>query len=81
MISLHYCLALTFRCVAMDHNKFSLAIDFHPVFIQPSSQINHHLDKLSLEESCWIEFVRGVGIMTGGVLVPHHYAKIFSWKG
>ena len=72
MIDLRYHLALTLRCVAMDGDKFSL---------QLSSQINYHLDKLSSGEGHWVEFVRGVGIVTGGVLVRHdHCANMFSWQ-
>ena len=81
MIELCYRLALTLRYVAMDGNKFSLAIGLRPVFIQLSSQINYHLDKLSSGEGHWVEFVRGVGIVTGGVLVRHdHCANMFSWQ-
>ena len=67
MIDLHYRLAFTFRCIAIDSDKFSLVIDIRLVFIQPSSQISHHLDKLSAGEGRWIEFVRGIGIVMGGI--------------
>jgi len=82
MIDLCYRLALTLYCVAMDGDKFSLAIGLRAVFIQPSSQINRHLDKLSSGEGRWVEFVKGVGIVTGDVLVrPGRRAKMFSRKG
>ena len=71
MIDLRYHLALTLRCVAMDDDKFSLAIDLRPVFIQPSLQINHHLDKLSSGEGHWVKFIRGVGAVTGGAPIRH----------
>ena len=79
MIDLRYRLTLMLRYVAMDGNKFLLVIGLRSVFIQLSSQIHHHLDKLSLGEGHLVEFVRGIGIVTGGILVRHdHCAKIFS---
>jgi len=51
MIDLCYCLALTFSCIAMDGDQFSLTIGFRSKFIQPSSQVNYHLDKLSAGEA------------------------------
>ena len=77
-----YHLVLTLCYVMMDGDKFLLTIGLRPVFIQLSSQINHHMDKLSSGEGRWVEFIRGVGLMTGGVLVGHdRCAKMFSWKG
>jgi len=82
MIDLRYRLMLMLCYIMMDDDKFFLAIGIHPVFIQPSSQINHHLDKLSLGKGCWVKFIRGIGVMTGGASVCHgHCMKMFSWKG
>jgi len=82
MINLHYLLALTFCCIAMDGNKFSLSIGLNPMFVHPSSQIDHHLDKLSTGEGRWIEFIRSISVMMGGVIVRYdRCARIFSWKG
>ena len=82
MIDLRYRLALTLRYIAMDGDKFSLAISLRPVFIQLSSQIHHHLDKLSSGEGHWVKFIRGVGVVMGGAPVQHgHYMKMFLWKG
>ena len=51
MIDLRYRLALTLRYIVMDGDKFSVVIGLHLVFIQPLSQVNHHLDKLSVGEN------------------------------
>ena len=82
MIDLRYRLALTLCYITIDGNKFSIAIGLRPVFIQPSSQINHHLNKLSSGEGHWVKFIRGVGVVTGDALVRHgRCLKMFSWKG
>jgi len=52
-----------------------------PIFIQMLSQVDHHLDKLSARENRWIEFVRSVDIMTGGVLVRHGCFEEGYWMG
>ena len=57
MIDLCYHLAL--RSVMVDGDKFSFTIDLCPVIIQPFSQINHHLDKLSSGEGRWVKFIGG----------------------
>ena len=78
MINLCYHLTLTLCCITMDGDKFLLTINFCPVFIQSSSEINHHLDKLSLGEGRYIKFISSVGIMTRGAPVHHdHCMKIF----
>ena len=81
MINLCYRLVLTLYCIAMDGDKFLLAIGLCLVFIQPSSQINHHLDKLSLEGGHWIEFIRGVGIIMGGVIMHHDHCEDIFVEG
>jgi len=44
LVDLHYHLSLAFCGVAMNGDYFSLAIDLGAVFIQTSSQVDHHLD-------------------------------------
>jgi len=82
MVDLCYSLALTFYGIMMNGDEFSFAIDLRSVFVQLSSQVDHHLDKLSMGEDRWIEFLRSVDVMTGGTHVSHDCcAKVFSWKG
>ena len=47
MIDLHYRLALVFRRVAFDGDKFSYMVSLRPMLNQLSSQTDHPLDKLS----------------------------------
>ena len=81
MIDLCYHFTLALHSITMDGDKFSLTIGLRPVFIQPSSQINYHLDKLSSGEGRWVKFIRGVDVVMGGAPVHHdRRMKMFSWK-
>ena len=87
MVDLCYCLSLAFYGVAMDGDQFSLVIDLGLVFIKMSSQVDHHLDKLSARENRWIKFITSIDFKTSGVLMRrdrcarYSHGRVGYWMG
>ena len=77
MVDLHYRFSLALDSIAMDEDQFSFAVCMDLLFTQLSLQVGHSLNKLSLGECRQNEFVGGVDIMVGSILVHYYRLKSF----